>query len=479
MNRKFAGFLLCNWAGPLRIRSGHICPSPLSMMAERFGARDITHRESWRRSSTADGRVSWARQNLSALCAGGRYLLWDGQRKGRLMTGLGSQARYAECVSGTRSGFVKRLCVLCWVAGMIGAASNLCAQQPSIHQRIEEALLARSDAWPTGAAAGVASDVVGLQEQLGVTFTDRQITDIAAGLRDPTWEQEITDCMHPLTRQRNHLRIVHRVREYLKRGPAADNARAAALASLQATIGQWSDECVTRFPDKEALIEKAANEALAQIRRKCGNPLRIDYATPVGPATVKQAQDLWRMLLDRLEFTDSPSDGREAIEVLVLFLQASNLLEYANREAKPLPADLIAAEDALRAGLSEVSAFERAASDLKTKRERQSRERMALLRAMRATPSDVQAHLDGSVEGMDAHADQALTGLSAASRSPGTSGGEAEGAAAAPDILPPSSHRFIWTGIGSAAVLITLLILFLRIRRAVFRMKGGERKVSR
>jgi hypothetical protein len=203
---------------------------------------------------------------------------------------------------------------------------------------IEQSLSASSSDWAPGIPQAIAADVLGLQDELNITFTEQQKKDLLAGLSQPNWLPEITTRTHPLLAQRDRAWIKDRLRRYLTHGRADSARREESLQALQKAVLYAKAQLTKQFPQDAKLIDDAARHCLQGIQTQAANPLRVDYATNAEPELVTESTALADRHIGSLDLSAVKEPEERMVSFYVVMARTTRRLAHANSMALP-PSD--------------------------------------------------------------------------------------------------------------------------------------------
>jgi len=239
-----------------------------------------------------------------------------------------------------------------------------------------EALEARTNEWAPGVTNEISNKILNMQNELGVSFNEQQINDIAQGISDSSWEQEVTDIMHPYLQERNKLRILNGVQNYLT-GNSNDNRNnpeiQKGLEEVKTTINEWIKSAIAMYPDKEYEINAGANNAFQSMRNYFNNPLRNDFILNVTEDTLKKAKMEFDKSLEKLSLNESYDSSIHAFKIGHIFLNSIQAT-LENNKSVIISDELIKAEKKLTENHSEVAEWQ--SSKMRERIEKSQKEMM-------------------------------------------------------------------------------------------------------
>jgi len=407
------------------------------------------------------------------------------------------EVRYTERIRRGRRRVGSRLQEISWllvVLTVLIGVNCLCRVACSLtvdpSEEFKNAFLKRSDRWMSGAVDDIVSSIGGLQEELNIVFSQQQVQDIALGLQDRTWGEEVTDWMHPAVRKLNKLRIVHGVRTYLVKGPVDTENRKQSLLQAKSLMDKWVSELIQRFPEKTQVITEGAKRAYDNMVAKCKNPLRTDYMAGVGEDAVAQAQAQWQELVSRFSFGPQDTPQEAAMNVRTLFLRATRSVASAEESIRAMPAELALAEEEVSKNIGEISEWQRIAFVRKVEQRQKHGELMSDMKAdlsevlsLALDEADLKINASTPVRVDRAESIEAQGGASN-----GPPGGKKAGEPRAPSTKPEIPRRrgsALAEGLNSATIIgavsalmvVIALVAVWLFRRA--RTKGGGEPCDR
>lgn len=175
--------------------------------------------------------------------------------------------------------------------------------------------------------------MLGLQDELSITFTEQQKEDLLAGLSQPNWLPDITTRTHPLLAERNRVWIKDRVRRYLTHGPADPASRTRSLQALERSIHDAKLRLLEKFPNDAQVVNEATRRALKNIEANAANPLRVDYATNSEPQLVAEATARTGQYVESLDLSDVDEPDERMTYYYFLIARATSQLAHRNASA--------------------------------------------------------------------------------------------------------------------------------------------------
>ena len=274
--------------------------------------------------------------------------------------------------------------------------------QQQVYGKFRQALINRSDKWIPGSVDELVSSIIALQGELGIQFTQDQISDIARGISNVDWGSEAEVHVHPLVIRRNKLQFMYGIRKYLVEGPVNSDARNKAIRKAKELLSEWKNELMRAYPDRASIVNKGAIQAYNILVNKCNNPLRIDYMTSNSYDSWNRAQSKWKKYFNEFcsSSNDNDKDEEQILKIAILLTRAINEFGEDSESSRDIPEEIAKIEKEIRANLNEIVEYSRRERD---RLRREKLERIAhenLLQKIGASREDMENFLEESVESL-------------------------------------------------------------------------------